>query len=187
MNHWNTLMEEYLAELYLTGRRKSTIAAYRVHISRFTLYMVGSNIKKLDRTAPYKACLKILRHHKTSYHGYGSKQLLLAAVRCFIKWCENNGHINRVSYNFSRLLPCGESNRTKPIGMEDVKKLLRVIKNSSSPLRIRDYTLMSMYAYTGMRRAEVVSLRIGDYNLSDQTISFSGKGGKKKACQWYRP
>ena len=70
------------------------------------------------------------------------------------------GHRSRAEYHLTRL------------------ELLKVV---SSPRSLRDRTMLSLMAETGLRRAEVVGLTIGDLRLSEYlAVVRGGKGGKSR-------
>jgi len=45
----------------------------------------------------------------------------------------------------------------------------------------RNYAIMSVLIFTGMRRGEVIGLRIGDVSLAEKVARVRGKGGKMRA------
>ena len=62
------------------------------------------------------------------------------------------------------------SQPTIPITMEELKVLLHTISKSDSPYAERDETLFATYAFTGIRCAEALALRIKDYDRSSLTL-----------------
>jgi len=44
----------------------------------------------------------------------------------------------------------------------------------------RNYAIMSVLVFTGMRRGEVIGLRIGDPSLAEKAVRVRGKGGKMR-------
>ena len=49
------------------------------------------------------------------------------------------------------------------------------------PLGVRNYALLRLMIYTGLRRAEVVALRWYDIDFEDQLVTVrQGKGGKER-------
>ena len=61
----------------------------------------------------------------------------------------------------------------------EVARLLAVWEDDPRPVSIRNYALLRLMIYTGLRRAEVVTLRWDDINFEDQTVTVRhGKGDK---------
>ena len=62
----------------------------------------------------------------------------------------------------------------------EVARLLNVWAADPRPVGIRNYALLRLMTYTGLRRAEVVALRWDDINFEDQTVTVRhGKGDKR--------
>lgn len=92
-----------------------------------------------------------------------------SAFRSFFKWALQSGLI---SHNPAASLPMSRaaSQRTTPITMEEINTLLHTISESGDPYAERDEALFATYAFTGIRCAEALALRVKDYDRSSFTL-----------------
>ena len=61
--------------------------------------------------------------------------------------------------------------------LTETREFLLTIRRSGDPLRLRDEALFSLYAMTGLRRAEALSLNFGDFDRQTGTLRLrQGKG-----------
>jgi site-specific recombinase XerD len=66
---------------------------------------------------------------------------------------------------------------------DNVRAILKVINQRQdrwSKLTGRDRTIILTFAYTGIRRAELLSLRVKDINFQNHEIRVKGKGSKER-------
>lgn len=74
--------------------------------------------------------------------------------------------------------------RTLPAEPPEVRRLLQYLENSSDPLAGRDLAIFATLAYCGMRRADVLALRIGDVHTADGFMTWvSTKSGRRQQQQ----
>lgn len=68
----------------------------------------------------------------------------------------------------------------KSLTEEESQKLLEICKNSGTVSGIRDAAMFSLGLGCGLRRAEIVSLRLADLDLPRRTLTVVGKGNKER-------
>ncbi len=68
----------------------------------------------------------------------------------------------------------------KPVGVEDVARLLEAAGSDDTPLALRDRALLELLYGTGARISEAVGLDVDDLDLSGAVVRFRGKGGKER-------
>ena len=69
----------------------------------------------------------------------------------------------------------------RALSRAEVARLLDVWEADTRPVGIRNYALLRLMAYTGLRRAEVVALRWDDIDFEDQLVTVRhGKGDKQR-------
>lgn len=92
-----------------------------------------------------------------------------STFRSFFKWAFQSGLI---SHNPAASLPMSRaaSQRTTPITKEGINTLLHTISESGDPYAERDEALLATYAFTGIRCAEALALRVKDYDRSSLTL-----------------
>jgi len=75
----------------------------------------------------------------------------------------------------------GKSRSKRALNRGEVARLLAVWEDDARPLGLRNYALLRLMIYTGLRRAEVVALRWNDIDFEDQLVTVrQGKGGKER-------
>ena len=63
----------------------------------------------------------------------------------------------------------------------EVAQLLDLWARDRRPLGVRNYALLRLMIYTGLRRAEMVALRWDDIDFEEQLVTVRhGKGGKER-------
>lgn len=69
----------------------------------------------------------------------------------------------------------------RALSRAEIAKLLDVWADDDRPVGIRNYTLLRLMIYTGLRRAEIVPLRWEDIDFEDQLVTIRrGKGDKQR-------
>jgi len=71
------------------------------------------------------------------------------------------------------------------LSREEVERLLDAASIEETPLGLRDRALLEMLYATGMRASEVLSLRVGDVDLANNTVLCMGKGSKERLIPLY--
>ena len=62
----------------------------------------------------------------------------------------------------------------------EVKDFFAAIKNDNTKTAIRDFTMVYLLAYTGIRISECLNLRDRDLDLTEQELIVNGKGNKQR-------
>ena len=110
--------------------------------------------------------------------------LTLSALRGVMKACFNLKlidadqllSINAVKPVRGNRLPSGKS-----LSSNDIQKLLRVCKQDKSATGKRDHALLTLMLCTGLRRSEVVAIKLDDFDSkTGLLIVQSGKGNKQR-------
>ena len=103
-----------------------------------------------------------------------------STFRSFFRWAFQSGLI---SHNPAANLRISKavSQRTIPINVEEINTLLNTISESDDSCAGRDKTLFATYAFTGIRCAEALPLRVKDYDRSSLTLYLPKlKGGSDR-------
>ena len=66
------------------------------------------------------------------------------------------------------------------ITKDDVKKFFDSVKNSGSKTALRDFAIVYLLAYTGIRISECLNIQHRDLNLDEQELVVNGKGNKQR-------
>lgn len=104
----------------------------------------------------------------------------LSAVKTFYKYLKWSG---QRADNPAAEVPGPRMSDRKPehLHVAEVERLLRTsVAGRSDFQRLRDRAILELLYATGIRRAEVASIRIHDVDLANRTIEVTGKGDKKR-------
>jgi site-specific recombinase XerD len=176
-------VNDYLLQLKASGRRVTTISSYAeslgllgrrlgtsiplTTVSPVLLNTVVAGLAIIEDRPGKRRSQTTLNRHRSVYRG-------------FFGWAFET---KRITANPALLL--GRSNMesvpTQPMTLHEVRSFLRAIRRSNEPLRLRDEALFALYAFTGLRRAEALSLDEADYNAATRTLQVkNGKSGRPR-------
>lgn len=102
----------------------------------------------------------------------------LAAVRCWFKWLARGNHITA---NPSSELDLPKRPHTLPRNVLTVHEVERImdVADTTDPLGLRDRAILEVLYSTGMRRMELIGLRLGDIDRERHTVLIRQGKGKK--------
>ncbi len=176
-------VHDYLLHLQASGRTTATLASYTESLILLG-QCVGSvlPLRKLTPNLLNAAVVDLAAVYGQS-HARRSQTTLnrhRSAYRGFFSWAFQT---KRILTNPALLL--GRSNMesvpTLPITLQETRSFLSAIHCSNDPLRLRDEALFSMYALTGLRRAEALRLDIADYDAGTKVLRVkNGKNGRSR-------
>lgn len=161
----------WLDHLRSLGYAPSTVAAYD--------YRLRQLMNCLDEITMPMISGAVLTHCLEQLQGLsgGSRNSLQYAWRSFFKWLYQVG-----------MMPTDPSRDLKPvrysaapyppITLGEIDTLLTAIHESKEKKSIRDEALFGIYAFTGIRRSEALSLTIADYLVRDGSLRVKSKGGR---------
>lgn len=97
--------------------------------------------------------------------------------RSFFRWAFNNCQLS-INPAVGLTLAKTSSMPTIPITADEVAAFLGTIRQSDSPHAARDELLFAIYAFTGIRRTEALSLKMSDYDATSKIFHLNAvKGG----------
>ncbi|PKN04962.1 MAG: hypothetical protein CVU74_04205 [Deltaproteobacteria bacterium HGW-Deltaproteobacteria-9] len=103
-----------------------------------------------------------------------------STFRSFFAWAFRSGIVR---YDYAGFIYLGKarSRPTIPMTLAEVRQFLSTIRVSGDKNKLRDETLFSIYAFTGLRRSEVVRLQIVDYDpVENKILAARTKGGEPR-------
>lgn len=162
------IISMFLATKKVEGCLDSTIGGYRYHIKRF-VESVNQPILRVE-TNTIRCYLGILLSQ-------GKKNSYVDTVRrdlnTFYQWAEDE---NLVVKN-----PCKKIKRVKcEKKMEMPYTDMEIAKIRDACIDKRENALISILMSTGIRREEVVKIRLSDINWQNRSIKIYGKGAKQR-------
>lgn len=118
----------------------------------------------------------VARRHR---QGIGGRSLSrgLSALRSFLQYLVRENHLkNNVAKGVQA--PKAPRKLPEPLDTDEMGRLLTV--SDDDPLTMRDLAMLELMYSSGLRLSELVSLNLGDVDLSDGSVPVTGKGGKTR-------
>lgn len=106
------------------------------------------------------------------------------SLRAFWSWMVAEGVLTRSPFE-GMPPPKVPKKPIQPFTGDQLRKLLEAASQTSSPRR--DVALVLMLLDTGMRVGELVSLTVGDIDMTRRCASVTGKGSKVREVYWSPP
>ena len=66
------------------------------------------------------------------------------------------------------------------LSLEESKRLLQLYSDSDKALEIRDNAILHLFLNCGLRRSELINLKIDDFNFEENKFIIFGKGNKER-------
>ncbi len=174
--HLEWMRVQNYSEQTVTGREK--------HLHRFTLWCEERSITRpSDVTKPIlERYARWLYHHRKEDGrplSFGSQYGQLMGVRMFFRWLARHNHI--LSNPASELeLPRREKRLPKHVLTISEAEAVINQPNINESLGLRDRAILETFYSTGMRRMELVNLKIFDVDFDRGTVLIHGKGKKDR-------
>lgn len=177
-NSLETSVEWFLD--YLRVERAASIhsiTAYQTDLRQFIQFLSYHKIKNWNELSP-----ELLSTYKSKFtkQGYQNATILrkLSSIRSFLKFLSNRGTLP-IAKNLEfgtvrkhKLLP-------KALTFEQLETLVSQ-PDCSTPVGLRDRTLLEMLYGTGIRVSELVSLKFDEYMSDESLIRITGKRSKTR-------
>jgi Site-specific recombinase XerD len=180
------------------NKSDKTIESYGNNLHMFIAFM---KLYKAKKEVDPKAELT-----KTDIHVTGEKffnKITLTDLDAFINYLDSRGNkasskvqrINSIqsfynylykykiiSENVAQDLEKPKVEKREPIflNIEDSKKLLETIENSSAKNSDRDHCIFTLFLHCGLRISELINIKFKDIDFIDNTLRVYGKGDKER-------
>ena len=73
-----------------------------------------------------------------------------------------------------------QKKKITPFSKKEMNKLDAIFKDAETFEQIRDHLIIEILYTTGMRRAELIGVEVGDVNIENKTIKVLGKRNKER-------
>ncbi len=169
-------INNFIKAMKAQGKSKCTIEAYGIDLKQFA----GSMEKSLDEIK-YADLQMWANSMAVNGLSASSRARKISAVKSFFKWLYKMELINRNPADGLES-PKLEKKEPKVISMDEASEVLFCARNSgeSEHTWFRNYAIVSMFMYTGIRREELTNIKLEDVNLQDGKILIHGKGNKQR-------
>lgn len=176
-----TLVKGFICSLAADGKSDCTVKSYRLDLNDFEQYLSSNSLDVKDiHYAELRTWLNSLEIRGLSSATRARK---VSVIKAFFKYISKMEVIERNPAE-SLEAPKLPKKQPKVISMEDAKDLLSGVDYYSDEPKhmtcFRDYAIIATFLMTGVRREELVNIKLSDVNMNDGTILIHGKGNKER-------
>ena len=187
--HLNTALgealEDWLADQRRSGLRPASIDGRRIHIRHFLEWCWQCHVTRPEWISRglLEAWLSWLDEYRTlegTHYADTSKESMIRSVNAFLCYLHLHSRIDSNPLAGTRLRRCNGHSIPLVLDEKQVMRLLEMPANDDV-LGMRDRAMMEVTYSSGMRRGEIVGLRMTDLIRGGSTmIVRKGKGGKER-------
>lgn len=178
MNH-EDLIHQFTSNLSAVKKRSQhTVEAYVKDVKSFLEYFEYPDLAEITH--------KHIRHYtafltKTNFKP-ASIRRKISALQAFFKFLKKNDYVSVIPTALvSRpKMPRRIKDIPKECELAQVPKLDKTIHTSEEFESVRDFCIVELLYGTGMRRQELIDLKVSDLDLDQQFVRVSGKGNKQR-------
>lgn len=171
------LIESFLGSCKSEGKSKCTLQAYNLDLQEFSFFFKGKDISDIVYSD------LILWSNKLESKGISAstRARKIASIKSFFKFLIKVGVIVN-NPTQSLIAPKIEKKAPTVISSEEASTLLSIAKQCSTRYitSFRDYTILALFLYTGIRREELSTIMVSDIDFEAHTILINGKGNKQR-------
>lgn len=169
-------INSFLASVMSDGRSKCTVDAYRCDLEQFSEFMKKplADIKHADLQG-------WVNHMTTGEFSASSRARKISSVKSFFTYLLWNDIIDRNPAEKLKA-PKIEKKVPKALTEKNASDILFVARNSGDRENtwFRDYAIMAVFLFTGIRREELTNIALDDIDLDRRRILIHGKGAKQR-------
>jgi integrase/recombinase XerC len=132
----------------------------------------------LDRYAAIEMVLRYRRHSIDKKLAPSTINVRLAAIKSLVDMARK---LSKTTIDLTDIesIPSESYRDTRGISVEQFKSMLAAI-DPSTPIGVRDYTIMLLFWGNALRRGEIASANIEDFLPQQQKLTILGKGKRAK-------
>jgi len=175
------LLEEFCSHsLHFRGVSPQTIKRYRENIGYYYKYSRISTIDEVTKDNVLSFFLYGRRDRNWRARTFRTYHMSLLV---FFRWCQKQGHLE-TNFVEDMELPKVEESERRGLSQEQASRLLECVYNypyEREFQRWRNHAIFACFIFTGLRRNELINLRLMDVDVINRTIFVRrGKGGKDR-------
>jgi integrase/recombinase XerD len=179
----SALLGQFLEWMQVKNYSPQTVANRQVFLSAFVAWAEERGLSRPDEvTFPVLERYQRFLYHYRKRNGdpmsFRSQHTLLLAVRAWFKWLARNHH---TLYNPASELELPKLEHRLPKHVLTAREAEQVLNlaNVGEPLGVRDRAMLETFYSTGIRRTELVRLRLYDFDADRGTVIVRQGKGKK--------
>jgi integrase/recombinase XerD len=179
----DALMQDHLNALRVRNYSEYTVRNRQVHIGFFIAWL--KQIQLVDPMQVTRSVLEDYQRHLFQYRKrngdpltFRSQHSYLVPIRMWFRWMTRD---NRVPHNPASELELPRLGRSLPKNILSAREVEQVLKlcNTSTPNGIRDRAMLEVLYSTGLRRMELIGLKLFDLSLDRGLVLVRQGKGKK--------
>lgn len=164
-----------------------SVRYYADSLEKFYFYLDDFKHIDISNSSADVFCLDIFQDYVIYLRGLNLKNTSIntyfRAVRSFCSWMYKFGYINK-NFAISVKNLRDDSDEKIPLSVEEVNKVdACFFEKCGDELTLRNYCIFHLMLDCGLRRNEVVCLRISDIEFNKNYISVLGKGSKRRVVK----
>lgn len=174
------MLEKYFDYLEcVKGLSANTIKSYKSDLNEFFSYFADKDVKDITRSDIEEFVVNLSKAGNSA----SSRARKISSIKGIFKWSFENKMIdeNPCSQIESTKVPVKEA---KVMTREEVVQLINQAKvdaySSGKAEDFRNLAILSFMLYSGIRRSEVVEVKISDMNMESNAVIIHGKGNKER-------
>lgn len=175
------IIHEFINSLVADEKSKCTISAYKSDLRDFARFSENVLHKGLPdiKYSDLRKWMNDLENRGLSAQTRARKAV---SIRSFFRYLSKMDYIHGKNPADELEAPKLPKKQPKVISMGEASSLLECSKTNGFERQtaFRDYTIMAMFLYTGIRREELTNVLLKDVSLIDGTILIHGKGNKER-------
>lgn len=174
------MINDYISSVIADGKSQCTVKAYKGDLKEFAEFVEQEIQKPIEELKPIDLRLWANSLEKRELAA-NSKARKISSVKSFFAWLYDMECINR-DPAASLKSPKIPKKQPKVISVEDAKDLLNFYREEDCDRKtaFRDYTMIAVFLFTGIRRAEIADIMMNDVDLKRGVILIHGKGDKER-------
>jgi len=178
MNKANAdLLDEFVDTIWLRdGLAKNTLSSYHSDLSLFARWLEDTPLTAVGEGEINAYLAHLLAQPEPPKPT--SQRRLLSALRRFYGWLLDENRI-QLDPLINILPPAPASRFPKTLSEAQVESLLAA-PDITTPIGLRDRTMIEVAYATGLRVSELVSIRLFEVSLADGVLRTFGKGSKER-------
>ena len=178
MDTLEDLVNAYLRHLENKNFSALTVKSYRADLTAFLTFFRARQQTRLDQFTP--ANIRSFLAYLQTQHNPSRNTMLrkIASLRSFAAYLLRQGKLTK---NPFKLLPAPKRERILPkfLSVPETDRLIETTANSKH-FAARDKALFELMYSSGLRRSEVVGLKIKDVDFFNGVVKVFGKGAKER-------
>lgn len=185
MKDFYELQEEYLEHMTLLNRAKMTIRGHRFHLGKFFEFLKSYTIQDISDITPdhivdYQKHLHYTQNHYGRTHQVRYRNRHLAVIKSFFKHLKQVGALLRDPAEEAQYAKEPKTLPKPALTNPEMKKLLKT-PDTNTILGYRDRAILELLYSSGIRRSELLNLKLEDVDTEGGFLRINlGKGAKDR-------